>query len=136
MNVTLWLLQVLLAVTFFAHGWLFLFPPAQLVPVMNSAIVPAFRIFIGAAEVMAAVGLTVPGVTRILPWLIPSAAVGLMIVMIGATILHTTRGELTSALTTAVLLALVTFVAYMRWKVTPILPRTRAEVRRARARVK
>ena len=103
---------------------------------MNSAIVPAFRIFIGAAEVMAAVGLTVPGVTRILPWLIPSAAVGLMIVMIGATILHTTRGELTSALTTAVLLALVTFVAYMRWKVTPILPRTRAEVRRARARVK
>jgi len=136
MNVTLWLLQVLLAVAFFAHGWLFLFPPPQLVQLMNSAIAPAFRIFIGAAEVIAAVGLTVPGVTRIVPRLIPSAAAGLMIVMIGATILHTTRGELTSALTTAVLLVLVTFVAYMRWKVTPILPRTGAEAGRAHAAVK
>jgi hypothetical protein len=49
-----------------------------------------------------------------------------MVVMIGATILHTTRGEVSSAITTAILLALVTFVAYMRWKVKPILPRTAA----------
>ncbi|HYN09759.1 MAG TPA: DoxX family protein [Vicinamibacterales bacterium] len=123
MNITLWVLQVLLAVAFLAHGWLFLFPPAEMVEQMNSSIAPAFRHFIGVAEVLAALGLTVPGMTRILPWLIPSAAAGLMIVTIGATILHTTRGELTSALTTAVLLVLVTFVAYMRWKVMPIPPR-------------
>ena len=46
-----------------------------------------------------------------------------MVVMIGATILHTTRGELSSAITTAILFVVVTFVAYMRWKVKPILPR-------------
>jgi uncharacterized membrane protein YphA (DoxX/SURF4 family) len=125
MNITLWVLQVLLAVAFLAHGWLFLFPPAEMVELMNSSIRPAFRIFIGVAEVLAAVGLTVPGITRILPWLIPCAAAGLMIVMIGATIFHAIRGEITSALTTAVLLVLATFVAYMRWKVTPILPRIR-----------
>ena len=124
MNILLWVLQVLLAVAFFAHGWLFLAPPADMVEAMNASIPRAFQIFIGAAEVLAAVGLTLPGITRVQPWLISCAAGGLMIVMIGATILHTTRGETASAITTAILLVLVTFVAYMRWKVNPILPRT------------
>src|SRR3989442_10370671 len=119
MNIVLWVLQVLLALAFLAHGWLFLSPPADMVEVMNSSIPPAFRIFLGVAEVLAAIGLTLPGITRILPWLVSCAAAGLMIVMIGATILHTTRGELTSAITTAILFAVVTFVAYMRWKVKP-----------------
>jgi uncharacterized membrane protein YjjP (DUF1212 family) len=48
----------------------------------------------------------------------------LMIVMIGATILHLTRGEVSAAITTAVLLILAMFVAYARWKVKPILQRT------------
>jgi uncharacterized membrane protein YphA (DoxX/SURF4 family) len=124
MNILLWVLQVLLAVAFLAHGWLFLAPPAEMVEQMNSSIPPALRIFIGVAEVLAAVGLIVPGVTRILPWLVSCAAAGLMIVMMSATIFHTTRGELTSALTTAALFVVVAFVAYMRWKVMPIPPRT------------
>jgi uncharacterized membrane protein YphA (DoxX/SURF4 family) len=35
MNVLLWVLQALLAVGFLAHGWLFLFPPAEMVDLMN-----------------------------------------------------------------------------------------------------
>jgi len=124
MNIILWVLQVLLAVAFLAHGWLFLSPPAEMVEMMNALIPPAFRIFLGVAEVLAAVGLTLPGITRVLPWLVSCAAAGLMIVTIGATILHTTRGEISSAITTAILFVMVTFVAYMRWKVKPILPRT------------
>ena len=123
MNIVLWVLQVLLAVAFLAHGWLFLSPPAQMVEQMNAAIAPPFRIFIGVAEVLAAVGLTLPGITRIQPWFVWCAAAGLMIVMASATIFHVTRGELSSAITTAVLFVVVTFVAYMRWKVRPILPR-------------
>lgn len=123
MNVTLWVLQVLLAIAFFAHGWLFLFPPADIAVLMDALIPRAFQIFLGVAEVLAALGLTVPGITRILPWLVPSAAAGLMIVMVGATILHVMRDEVSSAITTAVLLVLLTFVAYMRWKVMPIQPR-------------
>ena len=126
MNIMLWVLQVLLAVAFVAHGWLFLSPPPEMVDQINALIPPAFRIFIGVAEVLAAIGLTLPGITRIMPALVPAAAAGLMIVMVSATILHTTRGEFSSAITTAVLFALVTFVAYMRWKVRPILPRTAA----------
>ena len=124
MNVALWILQSLLAVAFLAHGWLFLFPPASMVELMNAVIPPAFRIFIGVAEVLAAVGLTLPGITRILPPLVPCAAAGLMIVMIPATVLHLARGEYGSAAATAVLLVVLAFVAYMRWKVKPISPRT------------
>ena len=125
MNVLLWVLQVLLAVAFFAHGWLLLFPPANMVEMMNSTIGPRFRIFIGVAEVLAAVGLTLPGITRTLPWLVPLAAAGLMIVMISATVFHIMRGdELSSTMTTAILLVVATFVAYVRWKVKPIVPRT------------
>ena len=118
----------MLAVAFLAHGWMFLFPPENLVAVMNAAIRPAFRLFIGVAEVLAAIGLTLPGLTRLLPWLVPAAAAGLMIVMIGAVIFHLSRGELSSAISTAILFALVTFVAYMRWRVRPILPRTPVQV--------
>jgi uncharacterized membrane protein YphA (DoxX/SURF4 family) len=124
MNVMLWVLQILLAVAFLAHGWLFLSPPPDMLEQMNASIRPAYRIFIGVAEVLAAVGLTLPGMTRIVPGLVPAAAAGLMIVMIGATIFHLARGEFSSAVITTVLLVLATFVAYMRWRVRPILSRT------------
>ena len=64
-----------------------------MVEMMNSTIGPRFRIFIGVAEVLAAVGLTLPGITRTLPWLISLAAAGLMIVMVSATVFHIMRGD-------------------------------------------
>lgn len=126
MNVVLWVLQVLLALVFLAHGWMLLFPPDHLIVEMNASIGPGGRLFIGVAEVLAAIGLTLPGLTRILPWLVPGAAAGLMIVMVSATIFHIMRDEIAGALTTAVLLAMAAFVAYMRWKVMPIRPRQSA----------
>jgi uncharacterized membrane protein YphA (DoxX/SURF4 family) len=123
MNVALWVLQGLLAVVYLLHGWLMLSPPANMVAQMNAAFPRAFQVFLGVAEVLAAIGLTLPGITRIQPRLVPLAAAGLMIVMVGATVLHLKRGEYSSAATTAVLLVALTFVAYMRWKVKPISPR-------------
>jgi putative oxidoreductase len=123
MNILLWVLQVLLAAAFVAHGWMFLFPPASMVAAMNASIPPALRLFIGVAEVLAAIGLTLPGFTRIQPRLVPAAAAGLMIVTFCASAFHLSRGEVSSAITTAVLFVLLTFVAYMRWRVRPILPR-------------
>ena len=123
MNALLWVLQVLLAAAFLAHGLLFLLPPASMVEQMNASLPRAFQLFIGVAEVLAALGLTLPGVTRIQPWLVSCAAGGLMIVMVSATMFHIARGEVSSAITTAVLLLIATFVAYMRWRVLPIRPR-------------
>jgi uncharacterized membrane protein YphA (DoxX/SURF4 family) len=123
MNKLLWVLQALLALAFLAHGLMFLFPPADMVAMMDATIDRRFRLFLGVAEVLAAIGLTVPGFTRIKPWLVPLAAAGLMIVMVGAVVLHLKRGETSSAFTTAILFLLLTVVAYMRWRVSPIPPR-------------
>ena len=124
MNIVLWVLQVLLALVFLAHGWLFLFPPASIVEQMNASLPRGFQLFLGVAEVLAGVGLTLPGVTRIQPWLVPCAAAGVMIIMIAATIWHVVRGEISSAVITLILLLMATFVAYKRWRAQPIRPRT------------
>jgi hypothetical protein len=126
MNIVLWVLQILLAAAFFAHGWLFLFPPAEVVEQMNASLPRWFQLFLGIAEVAAAVGLTVPGLTRIQPWLVTWAAVGIMIVMVSATIWHLVRSEFSSALITLMLLAIAAFVAYMRHRAVPISVRRRA----------
>ena len=68
MNKVLWLLQILLALAFLAHGILLLFPPADMVAQMNESMSTSFRLFLGVAEVVAAIGLTLPGMTRIQPW--------------------------------------------------------------------
>jgi uncharacterized membrane protein YphA (DoxX/SURF4 family) len=120
MNIVLWVVQVLLAVAFFAHGWLFLFPPAAVAEQMNASLPRWFQLFLGVAEVLAAVGLTLPGVTRIMPWLVTAAAAGIMIVTVSATAFHLVRGEMSSAAITLLLLAMATFVAYMRHRVLPI----------------
>ena len=126
MNVVLWILQVLLAAVFFAHGWMMLAPPPEIAAQMNAMLPRWFSLFIGVSEVLAAIGLTLPGLTRIQPWLVTWAAVGIMIVMVSATVLHFARNEIPQALTTLVLLAMATFVAYARARILPI--RTRQAV--------
>jgi uncharacterized membrane protein YphA (DoxX/SURF4 family) len=120
MNIMLWVLQVLLAVAFFAHGLLFLWPPPEIAALMNASLPRWFQLFLGVAEVLAGVGLTLPGLTRIMPWLVTWAAVGIMIVSASATVYHVVRGEISSAAITLLLLAMATFVAYMRHRVLPI----------------
>jgi uncharacterized membrane protein YphA (DoxX/SURF4 family) len=129
MNIVLWILQVLLAVAFFAHGLLFFFPPPEIAAMMNASLPRWFQLFIGTSEVLAAIGLILPGLTRVMPWLVTWAAVGIMIVMVSATVYHVARNEISSALTTLVLLAMAAFVAYMRHRVHPIRARGAAVAR-------
>lgn len=123
MSIVLWVCQVLLALAFFAHGWLFLTPPAELVDQMNASLPRWFQLFLGVAEILAAIGLTLPGLIRVLPWLVTWAAGGVVIVTASATVYHLARGEMSSAAITLVLLAMATFVAYARYRVVPIFAR-------------
>ena len=120
MNIALWVVQVLLAVAFFAHGWLFLSPPPAIAEQMNASLPRWFQLFLGVAEVLAAVGLILPGLTRIMPWLVTWAAGGIMVVTVSATAFHLVRGEMSSAAITLLLFAMAAFVAYMRHRVLPI----------------
>jgi uncharacterized membrane protein YphA (DoxX/SURF4 family) len=113
-NRLLWTLQILLALVFLAHGAMMLFPPAAVAQQINASLPRWFSLFIGVAEILAAIGLTLPAITGIQPWLVSWAAGGLMIVMVSATSYHLSRGEFGPAATTVVLLAMATTVAIAR----------------------
>ena len=116
-TVLLWAAQVVLALAFAAHGWLLLMPPPDIAAAMNAFLPRWFQLFLGVAEVLAAVGVTLPALTGILPWLVTWAAVGIMIVMVAATGVHVVRGEWSSAAITLVLLAIATWVAATRRRI-------------------
>ena len=128
MNIVLWILQILLAVAFLGHSWLMLFPSAEMVELMNASMPPWLRIFIGIVEVLGAIGLILPGLTRIQPQLTAWAVTGLATIVALATLLHLIRAEYSSAGTTAVLFVVAAFVAYMRWRVKPIAARQNQQV--------
>jgi putative oxidoreductase len=73
--------------------------------------------FIGVAELLAGVGLILPGLTGILPWLTIWAGLGLAAVMVCAVIFHATRREYNSLAINVVVLILAAFVAWGRWRV-------------------
>ncbi len=124
MNLLLWVLQGLLAAAFLAHGLMLLFPPPEVATQMNAMLPRWFSLLLGVAEVAAAVGLTLPGLLRVQPWLVGTAALCLLPIMAGATVLHLQRGETSPAVITAVLFGLLAAVAYGRARVSPIRART------------
>jgi DoxX-like family len=74
---------------------------------------------IGALEVLAAVGLILPAVLDIAPVLVPVAAVGLALLLIGATITHLRRHEAKVMVLPLALLALSVFVVWGRFGPQP-----------------
>jgi len=123
MNTVLWIVQILLALLFLFHGWMMLTTTTAVSqPMMGYvlAIPVPFRRFIGVAEILAGVGLILPALTGILPWLTPLAAVALVIVMIGAVLFHIPRKEYPNIVFNLILLALAAFVAYGRIVVAPL----------------
>jgi DoxX-like family len=104
----------LLALLFlFAGGMKLVLPIAALTEQMP---LPGLLVrFIGVAEVLGAIGLILPGLLRIRPGLTPLAAAGLVIIMIGATVLTLVANEVAAALISLVVGVLSAFVAYGRW---------------------
>lgn len=123
MNIVLWILQVLLAAVFFAHGWMFLAPSPELLVLMNEQLGAPFRIFLGVAEIAGAAGLILPALSRVRPGLTPLAAACLAFIVLSATILHVARAEYGPAVMTAILCLVGSFVAYGRWRLQPVEPR-------------
>jgi len=70
-------------------------------------------------EVLGALGLILPGLLRIRPGLTPLAAAGLVIIMIGATVLTFAADGFAMALPPLVVGILAAFVAYGRWRLAP-----------------
>ncbi len=118
LNVLLWVLQVLLAMLFmFAGVMKFVMPVEEMTK--QIALPGWFLHFIGAAEILGAIGLVLPGILRIRTGLAPLAAAALVVIMIGATAVNLKLGQRGAALTTVVVGLLLVFVAYNRRRMAP-----------------
>lgn len=124
MTYALWTAQALLALTFlFTGGTKLALPLDVLVKQLPLPLPRWFVRFTGAAEVLGAIGLILPGVLRIGPVLTPLAAAGLVIVMTGATAYTLSAGGGVLALIPVTVGLLAAFVAYGRWRLAPLAGR-------------
>ena len=121
MNRALWIVQIILAALFLvAGGSKFVVPAEQMTQGMPAWLSVSFLHFVGACEVLGAIGLILPGLLRIKPGLTPLAAAGLTIIVIGATAVTLMGGMLATALLPLVTAILAAFVAYGRWRLAPV----------------
>ena len=119
MNIALWIIQVLLALLFLFGGGVKLVLPIEEMAKQVAMPGPFLR-FIGVCEVLGGLGLILPGLLRIWTWLTPLAALGLVIIMIGATAVTLKSGQQAApALLPLVVGLLAAFVAYGRWRLAP-----------------
>jgi hypothetical protein len=126
-NVLLWVVQGLLASLFLFAGGMKLVLPLE--ALAGPIVLPGlFMRFIGVAEVAGALGLVLPALLRIQPRLTPVAAAGLVIIMIGATVLTGLAGPVAMAVMPAVVGVLAAFVAYGRIRTSPISARVAANL--------
>jgi uncharacterized membrane protein YphA (DoxX/SURF4 family) len=132
MTYALWIVQALLALLFLFSGAMkFIMPIEEMTRDIQMPV--AFLRFIGVAEILGGVGLVLPSLLRIRPGLTPLAAAGLVIIMIGATVVSLMIGGVVLALMPFVVGLLTAFVAYGRWKLAPIAGSSRgAAFREAR----
>ena len=116
--VLLWFVQGLLALVFLFTGAMKFVMPIE--EMTKQVPLPGlFLRFIGVAEVLGAIGLILPGLLHIRPGLTPLAAAGLVIIMIGATVLMLASAGVAQALFPLVVGLLAAFVAYGRWRLAP-----------------
>ena len=120
MNIALWIAQVLLALIFIFAGVIKLVTPMdEMLQQMPIGLPPAFLIFTGIVEVLGGFGVILPWLINIRPGLTPLAAVGLLIVMIGAVVYTIAAGDPATALIPAAVGLLAAFVAWGRWRSKP-----------------
>jgi hypothetical protein len=119
MNVVLWVVAGLLAALNLAGGLTKLTQPRAKLAAgqmgwaadMSDGTVK----MIGMAEVLGALGLVLPWATGVATVLTPLAAVGLVIVQLGAAVVHVRRGEGKTVPVNVVLALLAAFVAVGRF---------------------
>ena len=123
MNLALWIVQALLAAAYALIGGIHVSRPLdELSKRMKwvSAVPAGLVRFIGVVEVLGAIGLILPMVTNIAPWLTVAAAAGLALLQVFAIALHLSRHEARDVPGNAVLLLLAVFVLVGRVAIVPV----------------
>lgn len=118
MNTVIWIIQGILAVMFAMAGLMKTTQPKEkLIPKLPW--VKDFSIgtvrFIGASELLGAIGIIIPYLTGIVPILTPLAAIGLVFIMVFASVYHGGKKEYKEIAFNVSLLILSAIVAYSRF---------------------
>lgn len=113
MKYALWIVQGLLAALFLFAGVMKLVMPIEAMT-REMPMPGLFLRFIGVCEVLGALGLILPAWLRIRPGLTSLAAIGLLLIMLGAIVLTFTHGGVTEAAIPFVVALLLAFVIYGR----------------------
>ena len=120
MKYLLWILQILLALIFLFAGFGKLLMPMQALE-EQAHMSGVFLKAISVAEILGALGLVLPGLFKIRQGLTPLAASGLLIIMIGATVVMLRDpSQAPLAFVPAITGILAAFVAYGRWRLVPL----------------
>lgn len=123
MTYILWIVQVLLSLTFlFAGSTKFLMTVEQMNSMAKIPLPGLLIHFIGMCEILGAIGLILPWALGIKPKLTPIAACGLVIIMIGAVTLTVAGGDILPALFPLIVGLLAAFVAWGRFRMLPKMP--------------
>ena len=109
----LWTLQVVVALVFMFAGVMKLITPTEVLQAQAADLSVGFLRFIGVAEVLGALGLVLPGLFRIRRGLTPLAAAGLVIIMLGASVL-TALDDVSMAAIPLTVGVLAAFIGYGR----------------------
>jgi uncharacterized membrane protein YphA (DoxX/SURF4 family) len=119
MNLALWIIAIVLAVAFAGSGLMKLVVPKDKLVTAGQGWAQDFSPtnirLIGLVEIVGAVGVVLPAAVHIAPILVPLAAVGLALVMVGAIVVHARRKEPMNIAVNVVLIALAVVVALGRF---------------------
>ncbi len=119
LSIAVWIVQILLAVTFVGTGlWKLLTPIAKLAAMIPWAgqVSPGFLYFTAVVDLCGGAGVILPAATRIKPGLTVWAALGCAALQLSAIAFHVSRGEAAKTPFNALLVALSLFVARGRWR--------------------
>jgi uncharacterized membrane protein YphA (DoxX/SURF4 family) len=130
-NRLLWTAQILTALLFLFAGSMKFIMPAEKMQEGPVVLPLAFLYFIGVCECLGALGLILPGLTRIRPSLTPLAAAGLTIIMIGATAVSIIGMGAAAGILPAVVGVVTAWIAYGRTRVAPLEGAPRGGLRAA-----
>ena len=118
MNLALWIIAIVLAVAFAGSGLMKLVVPKDKLVTAGQGwaqdFSPSTIRLIGVLEILGAIGLILPAALHIAPILVPLAAIGLALTMVGAAVVHARRKEAPMIAVNAVLLTLAVIVAWGR----------------------
>ena len=122
-DIALWIIQVLLAFAFISASSIKVSHPIENLG-KNMEWVKYYPVtfvrIVAILEILGALGLILPGLTNILPWLTPVAAAGLALTMLGAILVHIRLQQYSSLTIPAVLLVVCLLIVYGRFVLAPL----------------